>query len=252
MDANTIRYLQKLPLFHDLPADILGSMAGQLVERQFVKDDLLFCRGDAGDSLYIIRTGWVKITLIDNNGEELTLNHCGPGEVVGELSLIDDEPRSASVIALSPVTALELKRLAFLTILEQNPHLHSDIMRNIASRLRFATTYIEKAIEWSYRIADGDYGLALDQIQTVQSTIIHNQSDDAVRANHLLSAFFRMVEGFKRREDALKEQLRDLSINIDQAKRQEEFEKLTENTFFNNLKTAAQQLRQQRHLENKE
>ena len=252
MDAGKIEHLHKLSLFKNLPPDILSYLDSQLEERRFVKDEALFNRGELGDSLYIIRFGWVKITIEDNGGEELVLNQCGPGEVVGELSLIDDEPRSANVIALSPVTALELKRQAFFDILEKNPHLHFDIMRNIATRLRFATTYIEKAIEWSHRIAEGDYRMALDQIQTVQSTIVQNANDEAARANQLLSAFFRMIEGLKKREDDLKEQLRDLSINIDQNKRQAEFEKITENTFFNNLKTAAQQLRQQRHTESKD
>jgi CRP-like cAMP-binding protein len=251
MNIGAVGYLQKLPLFRDIPDHVLGKLAGQLTERRLETGELLFSRGDSGNSVYIIQTGWVKISLRDSNGDELTLNECGPGEVVGELSLIDEEPRSASVSALSSVTVLELKRQVFLDILADEPHLYFDITRNIASKLRFATTYIEKMIEWSHRITAGDYDPALDQIQTEQSAISPNQSDDAARANHMLAAFFRMVEGFKRREDDLKEQLRDLSIHIDKEKRQQEFEKVTGSSFFDNLKTAAHEIRQQRYAEGK-
>ena len=249
MDVDTTRYLRKLRLFQNIPDDVLAEMATTVERRHLAKDEILFRKGDPGASVYIVRTGWVKIVTEDKDGHELVLNHAGPAEVVGEMSLIDQEPRSAGVIALSPVEVLELKRGAFLNMLDKYPPLALDVMRNLARRVRFATTYIEQAIALSHRIAEGDYSFAMDQIQNVQSTIVDTRKEADVRANEMLSAFFRLVEGVKAREDSLKQQLRQLSIEIDESKRVQEVEKLTESTFFTNLKSAAQQLRQQRERE---
>ena len=243
--ADIQKYLKKLPLFQGLPEDMLIDMAAGVTSRKLVKDEVLFQRGGPGDSLAVVRTGWVKITTVDGDGDELVLNHCGPSEVIGEMALIDGEPRSASVIALSPVEALELKRDTFMEALHKQPLLAVDVMRNLSGRIRYATTYIEKAIEWSHRIAEGDYSFAMNQIQTVQSTMIREKSDEA-RAGLLLSAFFEMVQGVQEREENLKQQLRELSIEVDETKRKEEFENLTESTFFNNLKSAAQKMREER------
>jgi hypothetical protein len=129
--------------------------------------------------------------------------------------------------------------------LYKQPLLAVDVMRNLSGRIRYATTYIEKAIEWSHRIAEGDYGFAMSQIQNVQSTMIREKSDEA-RAGQLLSAFFEMVQGVQEREENLKQQLRELSIEVDETKRKQEFESLTESTFFSNLKSAAQRMREER------
>jgi CRP-like cAMP-binding protein len=249
--ADIIKYLQKLPLFEGLPEAIIVDMAEGVASRQLAKDELLFKRGGPGDSLFVIRTGWVKITTVDGDGDELVLNHCGPGEVIGEMALIDEEPRSASVIALTPAAVLELKRDTFMSVLHKQPMLAVDVMRNLSSRIRYATTYIEKAIEWSHRIAEGDYSFAMDQIETVKSTFVRQQSNEA-RAGELLSAFFEMVRGVQEREENLKQQLRKLSIEVDETKRRQEFESLTESTFFTNLKSAARQMREERQQAEKD
>jgi CRP/FNR family cyclic AMP-dependent transcriptional regulator len=93
----------------------------------------------------------------------MVLTHRGPYEVIGEtslidaigeMSLVDGQPRSASVIALSDSEIDKLSRDNFLSILDDHPALALDIIRNVSARLRFATTYIEQAIEWSKRIYD--------------------------------------------------------------------------------------------------
>ena len=207
---------------------------------------MLFRKGDPGDSLYMIRTGWVKIVTEDAQHKELVLNKCGPGEVIGEMSLIDSAPRSASVVALTPVEILVLKREAFLEELGAHPTLAMDVMRNISGRLRFATTYIEKAIEWSQRIAEGDYSFAIQQIKDNQDSIAGVRQPDEARAAELLSAFFRLVEGVKQREETLKQQVRELKIQIDEAKRKQEVEDLTGSDFFARLKAQSEELRRQR------
>jgi CRP-like cAMP-binding protein len=193
-----------------------------------------------------VTKGWFKITTVDSQGGELILNQCGPGEAIGEMSLIDEEPRSASVIALSAAEVLKLSREDFLTVLTAYPSLAQLMMRKLSARMRFSTTYIEKAIEFAKHIADGDYNFVKSQIQSSQSNIIEEGASNDARATEMLTAFFRMVEGVQKREEDLQQQVRQLTIQIDHAKRQEEFEKTTGSDFFADLKAQAAKLREER------
>ena len=233
--------LKKTFLFQDLPEPMLAALADKITKHRLEPDQTLFRKGDVGDALYIIDDGWLKIVTEDVEGRELILNKCGPGEVIGEMSLLDEEPRSASVIALQSAEVLELKRDAFLNILDQRHDMALSVIRDISARLRFATTYIEKAIQWSHRIAEGDYSFA-DQVKAESEGVISNED----KASELLSAFFIMVQGVKKREDDLKQQLQKLTLEIDETRRKQEFEELTNTDFYAGLKAQAAKLRQQR------
>lgn len=239
-----VRHLQAIPLLQGLPEEAVEALAAQVTPHQLRTGDILFRKGDEGNAAYVIHRGWVKIVTENEAGEELVLNHCGPGEVVGEMALIDREPRSAGIIALGPVEALELKRDAFLQVLSGQPMLALDIMRNFSARLRFSTTYIEKAIAWSRRIAAGDYHVAIEQIESDSNVVDRSKTDDS-RANELLAAFFEMVEGVREREETLKQQVRDLSIEIDESRRRQAYEEVAESDFFKDLKSSIKQIRQQ-------
>jgi CRP-like cAMP-binding protein len=183
----------------------------------------------------------------DDKDGEIVLNHLGPGEFVGELSLIDQKPRSASVIALSDVDALELRRDDFLEVLNKFPMMSLYVISNISSRMRFTLTYLDKAVHWSYKIAEGDYSFAAEEISKVQNTsIVDNTKPDENRADRFLLAFFKMVEGIQQREKILLDKVYELSIQIDETKRDEELEKLTSTGFFQKLKSETQELRNSR------
>jgi CRP-like cAMP-binding protein len=157
------------------------------------------------------------------------------------MALLDEEPRSATVIALSPAKVFELKKDAFQDILDQRPDVALALIKGISSRLRFSTTYIQKAIEWSQKIAAGDYSF----IETPQRDLKESESDDN-KAEQLLSAFFQMVESVKAREEKLKQQLEKLTLEIDDSRRKQEFEELTSTDFYATLKKKAKEMRAQR------
>ena len=186
------------------------------------------------------------MTTVDPQGNELVLNQCEPGEVIGELSLIDSSPRSATAIAMEPVQLLVLERQAFLDELGEHPALTMNVMRMVAARLRYLNTYIEKAIEWSRRVADGDYGEAIRDLHDDQSPGGAVSSPDEARAAELLRAFFRLVEQVRAREDALRRQVRELEIQIDEGKRRQDVETLTGTDFFAHLKARSEELRRER------
>lgn len=239
MNSEIVR-LKKAFLFQGLPDEALEVLAQKMTHQKLATNEVLFRRGDQGDSLYIIEEGRIKIVREEGKGGEVILNHCGPGEAIGEMSLFDLEPRSASVIAVTNSQVLQLKREAFFELLDQRPDVSLVLLQSLSSRLRFASTYIQKAIEWSQKIAEGDYSI-MDQIQPEQEA-----ESDEDRAKQMLSAFFQMVKGVKAREDQLKQQVQKLTLAIDEARRKQEFEELTGTEFYSKLKLQAQKIREQR------
>jgi len=231
-------------LFQGLPDEVLKALVQKMIRRKFRTGEALIRRGEDGDTLYIIDKGHVKIVTVDKEGEELVLNQCGPGEAIGEMSLFDKEPRSAGVIALADTDVLELKQDAFFELLNQRPDMAMNFMRSFSARLRFSSTYIQKAIEWSKKIAEGDYSF-MKQFQTSQSGQFKADTDDD-KAGQLLSAFFQMVKGVQAREENLKLQVETLTLQIDEVRRRQEFEELTSTDFYAALKEKAQAIRQQR------
>ena len=247
MTENISNQLQTSFLFRGLPPETLSAVAQKVHIRNLVEGDTLMRKGETGDSLFMINEGWFKIVTQDAQGGELIINKTGPGETLGEMALLDEAPRSATVIALSDAKVLELKKDAFMEILDQRPDIALSLIRGFSSRLRFSTTYIEKAIDWSQKIAAGDYSFTENT-----QTIVKGGGSDDDKATQLLSAFFKMVKSVKAREDELKQAVEKLTLQIDEARRKQEFEEITGTDFYANLKEQARQLRAQRKANEEE
>jgi len=233
--------LKKSFLFKGLSDEALAAVAQKASLRDLAEGDVLMRRGERGDSLFLINAGWFKIVTEDAKGDELIINKAAPGETLGEMALLDEAPRSATAIALTPARVLELKKDAFHEILDQRPDVALTVIRGLSSRLRFSTTYIEKAIDWSRKLAAGDYAFMESTQQALKAT---DNDDD--KAAQLLAAFFQMVRSVKAREDGLKQQLERLTLEIDEARRKQEFEEIVSTDFYANLKEQAKKLRAQR------
>jgi CRP-like cAMP-binding protein len=241
-----IKHLQKLSLFKDTPEAVLSNIARKSKMRDLAKGDILARQGAPSDSLFIIRRGWVKIVAEGSGGEEVVLNQCGPGQVIGEMSLLDQKPRSNTMVAISNANVLEVQYEVVLETLQEYPQLSLSFLRDMSDRLRFANAYIEETIIWSQHIAAGDYDFVKSQVEETQSTIVDISLSDQARASAFLSAFFKMVEGVRQREENLMQQVHQLKIEIDEARRQEAVKELTETDFFEHLQAEAQKLREER------
>ena len=245
MNIEAIAKLKEHFLFCDLPDDGLKIVAEKVSFRDLKSNEVLFHKGDEGNALFIIDEGYLDIVTEDAQGSTLILNQCGPGEMIGEMSLFDEKPRSASVVAKTDTHVLSLKSNDFFDMLEQNPDTANMLISNISGRLRFATTYIEKAIEWTGRITEGDYKSAMNAIQTSRADAGTELSNED-KANQMLASFFMMVEELQARENALKKEIQKLNIEINQARRKQEYEELTNSEFYTDLKSQAEKLRKQR------
>lgn len=253
MDERLIKFLQKTDWFRNMPPEVIGEMSKKVVLHSLKNGEALINIGDAGDSVFIIRNGWVKISIPDEKEGEIVINHVGPGEFVGELSLIDQKPRSASVIAITEtLEAVELHRTDFIELLNEYPMMALYVISNISNRMRYTLTYLDKAIHWSYKIAEGDYSFAAEEITKAQHlSIVDNTRPDETRANRFLLAFFQMVQGVQQREELLIEKVRELTIQFDEDKRDKELESLTGTPFFEKLKSETQKLKKERHNRDK-
>jgi len=104
--------------------------------------EVLFQAGDAGDGCYRVDAGLLKVTLMSPSGSERILAFLGSGTIVGELSLLDGLPRSASVVAVCPAALSFVSRAAFETFAEKHPELYKYLVKLLSARLRETHTAI--------------------------------------------------------------------------------------------------------------
>jgi len=243
MSKDTIARLKKISWFADLPEDMLAALAGSISKRSLDKDEVLFNKGDVGDSLFVILEGQVKVVTNDEDGNEITLNKVGAGEIIGEMALLDHEPRSAGIIAMEKTSTLKLEREDFMEILVGHPNLALAIIRNLTSRLRQNTTYIEQITDMSRHVAVGDYSV-INEPKVEQTHLEKGSESDKV--DQLMAEFVAMVRRVREREDDLRKQVQKLTLQIDEGKRKQDFEEIINTDFYAALKEQAKKLRAQR------
>ncbi|HEX7150845.1 MAG TPA: Crp/Fnr family transcriptional regulator [Thermoanaerobaculia bacterium] len=134
---------RKFPLFSDLDERELQSIAAVAKTRRYAKDDVVFHADESGDVFCLIREGQVKVTMISPEGKEIILSLLGPGDFFGEMALLDDEPRSATVVATEPLDLVTIWRTDFLSILSENFDITKKVLGELSKRLRSASSRIE-------------------------------------------------------------------------------------------------------------
>jgi CRP/FNR family cyclic AMP-dependent transcriptional regulator len=148
--SDVVTRLRGAELFEHLTDEQLGLLAEHSREQRFGKNVLLMQEGEQGDTMYVVSSGEFKVFVSDDNGRELVLHQLGPGAVMGDLALLDGEPRSASVMALEESSVLVIGRAGLLECLAHSPEFALNIIRSLTQRLRVAT--------------EGSRSLALDNV----------------------------------------------------------------------------------------
>jgi ATP/ADP translocase len=127
--------LKRVPLFSTLTLEQLASIDRLMVTRHYGKGESIFRKGDVGAELYVVLEGEVRIHL-DHDGHEVTLARHGPSKVVGEMSVFDDQPRSASAQAVENTTVRVLRRDRMQAIVHEHPEVLLEFVKNLSQRLR--------------------------------------------------------------------------------------------------------------------
>ena len=130
--------LRNVPLFSGFADDQLATLTQVVTRRSVPRGSMLMAQGDQTDSLYIIISGRLKVMMGDAEGKEVILAMLGPGEIVGEMGLIDDSPRSATVTAVEPSELLSISKREFRRCLAENFDMAMGVMRGLVRRLREA------------------------------------------------------------------------------------------------------------------
>jgi CRP/FNR family cyclic AMP-dependent transcriptional regulator len=130
--------LKAVPFFTQLSDRELDVVRAVATEKSYPKNAVVLTEGEMGDSLFMIQTGKVKVFIGDEDGREIILKILGPGDFFGEMSMIDKQPRSASVTTIEPAMFLVLSHAAFERCVEQAPRIANMVMRVLAQRVREA------------------------------------------------------------------------------------------------------------------
>jgi CRP/FNR family cyclic AMP-dependent transcriptional regulator len=151
------------PLFGALSQELLAAAARAGRFRSYVPGQILVHQGDPGDHLYAVIEGLVKVVFTSERGDEMVLNIMGPGEIFGELALLDGSPRSASVVALQPSTVFLLPRGQLLKLMSSNPGLADGFLKLIGKLVRKLT---EQAGDLAFLDLKGRLAKLLLQLST--------------------------------------------------------------------------------------
>jgi len=127
--------LKQVPLFSALTLEQLASVDRLMVTRHFTKGETVFRRGDVGGELYVVVDGEIRIHL-DHEGREVTLATQRPGGVLGEMSVFDEQPRSANAQAMEDTTVRVLRRDRLQAIVHEHPEVLMEFIKNLSQRLR--------------------------------------------------------------------------------------------------------------------
>ena len=136
-------FFRKFTLFAELDDRELAAIAAVAKSRRYAKDDVIFHADESGDIFCLIKEGQVKVTMISPEGKEIILSLLGPGDFFGEMALLDNEPRSATIIATEPLEIVTIWRSDFLHILSENFDITQKVLAELSRRLRSASNRIE-------------------------------------------------------------------------------------------------------------
>jgi uncharacterized membrane protein len=136
--------LSRIPLFQRLTPEELEQLAAEVDQVKFDPDETIFNEQDKGDALYVVEDGSVRIWVLDEDVEPVTLKELGPGEFFGELAVLDRGPRSTNATAIGETTLHRLSSDDFQAFLMKHPDVAIDVICEIGARMRQTNTLVSQ------------------------------------------------------------------------------------------------------------
>jgi CRP/FNR family transcriptional regulator, cyclic AMP receptor protein len=131
-------------LLVNIPEDIRRQLLGLAPTINLRKGQRLFERGDPGGTMYLVKSGRIEISVVTESGRKISLNLMGPGDVFGEISLIDGRARTASAVAVEAAMVKPITRPTYMAALAQSPELAIAFMETLCERLRWVSDSVEE------------------------------------------------------------------------------------------------------------
>lgn len=228
--------LKRIPLFKSLSREAIEQVAGGLKTRTLQAGEVLFHLGDPGDEMVIVRRGKIAIYMPDaanpQSGQALRIFRSG--EILGEMALIDRQPRSASARADTRAVVATLDLETFKRLIEDYPDVAMGVMSGLSGKIRYTTDFIGKMGQEMQKLAEGNYqGIAAPT----------DMQDTSLAA--LAADFVRMAAQVREREEKLQQEVAQLRIEIDETKRKQEVTQITGSEYYKSLKDKLKALREE-------
>ena len=154
--------LQNSHLFCHLAEDELRRLRDAAQEKAFAQGAEIFKEGDTGDGLYLVKSGLVSIAGFVGGNQRHVFARIGPGDVFGEMAVLEDKPRSASAIAAEDTAAIFIPRGVMLALVERSPQVSLKLLREISSRLReFNQQYVREVLQAERLSAVGKFARSI-------------------------------------------------------------------------------------------
>ncbi len=134
--------LRTVPLFSELSEEDIAALGRLATRRRYPKDTVVFFENEEGDFFFMILEGRIKVTILGDDGREIILSVLGPGDFFGEMALLDNEPRSATAIAVEDSELLSLNRTDFQGVIADNRSIMGALIKILTTRLRRANHQI--------------------------------------------------------------------------------------------------------------
>jgi CRP/FNR family transcriptional regulator, cyclic AMP receptor protein len=138
--------LRQIPLFELLDNDELTALAAQLDQKQYLRGQMIFSEGDPGGIMYVVQSGKVAVFIKDTGGDIVPLDDVEKGEIFGELSLLDNEPRSANAKAVEDTQLFVIDRHDLEMLFQSHLHAAFDVMAMLGKRIRHADRLVGQRV----------------------------------------------------------------------------------------------------------
>lgn len=230
--------LRAVGIFSETPDEGLKEVASLLQPLDVPAGTTFIEKGTHGDSMYIIVSGRVRV----HDGDR-TLNHLGMNEVVGETAVLDAQPRSATVTAVEDTRLLRLDQAALQALLTRHPEVSIGIIHVLCGYLRARLKDMHEDYEYMQQMA-----LLTGAAAALEAGVYDPHSVDKVAERldalgKLARVFRKMAGEVQAREQRLKQEVQELRIQIDEAKKAREVSEITESEYFQQLQAKVKKLR---------
>ena len=206
-----LSFMKETPLFAEIKESMLSTIAEDIKAHHYQQGEVIFREGDSGHSLYLVKSGQVRIFVNGLDGHETSVILFGrPGEIFGELAIIDGLPRSATAIALGQTVLYTMNRDAFRHHMVHCPQLSLNFMRELSMRVRYNTRQMDSlaSLGISQRLARKlielakKYGVAVEtgEVKGVCIDMALTQSDLASLVGATRESINKSLSEFRRQK----------------------------------------------------
>lgn len=238
MSDDTLFLLRSVSLFAESPPELLSELASHMEEVRVRAGEVVVLKDDPGDCLYIVAEGRLRAS----DGERV-LNELRPRDLFGEMSVLDAEPRSATIVAVEDSRLLKLQQRDLYALLAREPQITRELIRILTRRLRARMR--DMASDYDYM---QQFGKVTSAAVAIEAGVYEPEQLDGVAGRRdelglLARVFQRAIRQVYDREQRLIRQVAELRIEIDEARKAQRVAEITETDYFQQLRRRAGDLR---------